>query len=108
MEIINIVTILIGVFAFSRVFLRYRESKINFGEFVFWSGIWLGAMCFALFPDIIHLLSNKAGFQRGMDLILAISTIVLYYLMFRAYVKHDEFEQKLTKVVREIAIKRAK
>lgn len=108
MEIIHIVVLVVGIFAISRAFLRWREGKINLGELLFWSGIWGGAMVFALFPGTLNLLSNKAGFRRGMDFLIAISVIVLFYLLFRVYVKLDETDQEITKVVREIAISRTK
>ncbi len=103
MSLIHIIVIVFGLFAISRAFLRYRENKIKLGEFLFWSGIWTGAMGFAFFPGLLNYLSNKAGFRRGMDFLIAISIIVLFYLIFRVYVKLDETGQDLTKIVREIA-----
>ena len=39
---------------------------------------------------------------------VALSVMVLFYLMFRLYVKMDELDQTITKMVREIAISKAK
>ena len=106
MEIIYIVVVVFGIFALSRALLRWRESRITFGEFLFWSFIWLGAMVFALFPSALGLLSNIAGFRRGMDFLIAVSIIVMFYLVFRVYVKLEDMEQSITKLVREIALKK--
>lgn len=108
MNLLAIIVIVFGVFALSRAFLRWRESKIKFGEFIFWGMIWIGAMLFAIFPDIMDLLSNLAGFKRGMDLLIAMSIIMMFYLVFRLYVKLDEHTIDITKLVREIAIKKGK
>jgi len=108
MDLIHVVVLVFGVFAVSRALLRWREAKITLGEFLFWCAIWIGAMVFALFPKLLELLSDKAGFRRGMDFLIAISIIVLFYLLFRVYVKIDETEQEITKVVRELAIRKRK
>jgi len=108
MNFIYILVLLFGVFAFSRAFKRWRESKITLGEFLFWTGVWISAVGFAVFPGTLDLLSGKVGFRRGMDLIISLSIIVLFYLLFRIYVKIEEVEQNITKVVREVAIYRKK
>ena len=108
MDLIHVIVLVVGFFAVSRVLLRWREGKINLGELVFWSGIWIGAMIFALFPGVLSFLSNRAGFRRGMDFLIAVSIIVLFYLLFRVYVKLDEIGQEISKVVRELAIKKSK
>jgi hypothetical protein len=108
MDLIHIFVLIFGLFAFSRALLRWRENKITLGEFLFWSAIWISALLFALFPGTLSLLSNKAGFRRGMDFVIAVSIIVLFYLLFRVYVVIDEIDQNITRVVREIAMKKKK
>lgn len=106
--LIHIFVLVFGLFAFSRAVLGFRRGSIKLAELLFWGGIWAAAILFALFPGILNLLSNVGGFMRGMDLVVATSVIVLFYLMFRLYVKLDEMDQTITKLVREIAISRAK
>ena len=108
MSILQIMVIVFGVFAISRAFLRWRESKIKLGELIFWGMIWVVAMVFALFPNSMDLLSDVAGFKRGMDLVIVMSIIVMFYLVFRLYVKLDENTVDITKLVREIAINKGK
>ncbi len=105
---IHIFVMVFGLFAFSRAVLGFRRGNIRLAELMFWSGLWVMAILFALFPGILEALSNVGGFMRGMDLVVATSIIMLFYLMFRLYVKLDEIDQTITKLVREIAISRAK
>jgi hypothetical protein len=97
-----------GLFAFSRAVLRYRGGSIRLAELLFWTGIWVLAIVFALFPSLLTLLSNVGGFGRGLDLVLVFSTVAAFYLIFRMYVKVDEQDQTITKLVREIAITKGK
>jgi hypothetical protein len=106
--IIQIVVFVFGLFAFSRAVMRYRGGSIKLAELLFWAGIWLLGIIFALFPDVLASLSDVGGFKRGMDLVMVCSIIVMFYLIFRMYVKIDEQDQSITKLVREIAVTKAK
>jgi hypothetical protein len=106
--IIQIVVFVFGLFAFSRAVLRYRGGSIRLAELLFWAGVWLLGIIFALFPNTLALLSDIGGFKRGMDLVLVCSIVLMFYLIFRMYVKVDEQDQTITKLVREIATGKAK
>ncbi len=105
MSIIQFLGVIFGLFAFSRVFLRWKEKKIKLAELVFWGSIWMLAIIFSLFPITLTLFSEVVGFRRGLDFIISFSIIVLFYLIFRLYIKLDETEQSITRLVREITIK---
>lgn len=107
-SIIQILVLAFGLFAFSRAVLRFKGGSIKLAELFFWAGVWALAILFSLFPGIIAWFSSLGGFQRGMDLLLAASIIILFYLMFRLYVKMDELDQSITRLVREITISKTK
>ncbi len=102
---IQIIAIVFALFAISRVILRVRDKKLTINEFIFWCIIWAGLIVLAIFPWIIVQMSGFFGFRRGLDLIIYLSIAVLFYLVFRMYVKTEEQEQKITKLVRELATK---
>ena len=108
MNIIQIIIILFVLFAWSRAFLRMRGKNISIGEFSFWSFIWIAVIFMALFPDVVSGLSIMVGVGRAVDLLMYISIILLFYLMFRLYVKMDTQAKETTKLVREIAMKNVK
>jgi len=85
-----------------------RGKSISIGEFFFWSMIWIAVIIVGIFPDIAVVLSGIVGIGRGVDLVLYTSIVLLFYLMFRLYVKIDAQTRETTKLVREIAIKDAK
>jgi len=106
-SIIQILLILFALFAWSRAFLRMRGKNISIGEFSFWSIVWLAVIIIGLFPELISNLSEIVGIGRGTDLAIYVSIILLFYLMFRLYVKVDSQNREVTKLVREIAINNA-
>ena len=108
MNVIQILVILFVLFAWSRAFFRMRDKNISIGEFSLWSIIWIAVLVVTIFPNLTSILSKIVGIGRGMDLAVYASVILLFYLMFRLYVKIDSQNKELTKLVRELAIRDAK
>ncbi len=106
--IIQVLIVLFVLFAWSRAFLRLRGKDISIGEFSFWSLIWVAVLMVALFPNLLSAVSKIAGIDRGMDLAVYVSILLLFYLIFRMYVGLDTQKNEITKLVREIAIRDAK
>ena len=104
MEIIQILGIIFALFAFSRAYLRFKDSKLTKNEFVFWALIWFVVIIIYIAPQILSLFSNILGIQRGMDLIIVISVVVLFYLIFRLYVQVEGMKKEITVLVRKVAL----
>jgi len=104
MEIIQILGIVFALFAFSRAYLRFKDNKLTKNEFVFWALIWFVVIIISIVPNILGLFSNILGIQRGMDLIIVISVVVLFYLIFRLYVQLEGVKREITALVRKVAL----
>ncbi len=108
MSLLEIFIIVFAFFAISRVLLRFRDKKVSIAETFFWLCLWLGLITLALIPDLLTIFTKSVGISRPVDFAVYLSLVLLFYLLFRLYVKSETLEQDLTKVVREIAIKRKK
>jgi small membrane protein len=104
MQLIQILIIVFALFALSRVFLRFRDNKLTKNEFLFWTLVWLAVVVFAFMPQVTSIVSSILGIGRGVDLVIYLSIIVLFYLMFRLYVKVDSIRKDITQLVRKFAI----
>ena len=102
--LIQIIAVIFGTFAVSRALLRAKDKKISLGELLFWLTIWSGLVFVVFFPSITGLVADVVGIGRGIDVIIYASIGLLFYLIFRLYVKLEETQQDLTKIVRELAI----
>lgn len=102
------ILIIFLLFAFSRVVLRFREGKVNFGMLVFWSGIWILASISVLQPDLTTFLAQKAGIGRGADAIIYLSLVLLFYLVYRTNVVIENLRQEITELTRIIALRKEK
>ena len=94
------IIIVFGIFALSRVLLRFKESKFSIMHLMFWIVIWGSTLVVAIFPYLLTYLN--------INLLVYFSIILLLYLSFRSYVGVVENDARLTKMVRYIAITRAR
>lgn len=104
LTIIQILAFVFVTFAASRAILRARDKKISIGELFFWLAIWGGLIFVVFFPNIISYIARFIGIGRGVDVIVYMSITLLFYLIFRLYVKLEETEREITKLVREHAL----
>ncbi len=97
---VTLLIIIFGIFALSRVLLRFKESKFSIMHLMFWLVIWGSTLVVAVFPQLLSYLN--------INLIVYFSILLLLYLSFRNYIGVVENDARLTKMVRYIAITRAK
>ena len=106
MEPIQIIAIIFALFALSRAALRLKDKSINSIQFIFWGLIWTAVIIIAFVPNITGFISKILGIGRGIDVLIYIGIILLFYLIFRIYVKIDKVERNITKIVRKITLKK--
>jgi len=102
--LIKIILILFVLFALYKVALRYRDKIISLQELILWTIFWFSAGFLVLFPDVTSYAAAWVGVGRGVDLVIYVAILILFYLMFRALAKLDKVEKEVTKVVRKAAL----
>ena len=95
MTILQFFAIIFSLFALSRVLLRTKDKKLTIPEFVFWIFIWSGLIVLAFVPYVSVALAEVVGIGRGIDFIIYVSVGLLFYLIFRLYIKIEEIEQQM-------------
>lgn len=98
MTLIQILTVIFVIFAGSRVILRFHDKAIGYGTFLFWSAIWTGVLLVIFNPGIADNTASFFGLQRGTDAMFFFAIIILFYLIFRLYVKLDILDKNITRV----------
>jgi len=102
---IQVIAIVFGIFALLKVILKMKNRKLLLNEFIFWSSIWAALIILSIFPQISEKIANFFGFTRGIDFFIVSSILLMFYLIFRIFIKLEELENKITKLSRSIAIK---
>jgi len=102
-----LVTIFI-VFILLKLFLQKQKNKISLLSFLIWVLLWLIVLVVFWIPDSTSYLAAWLGIGRGADLVVYVSILVIFYMIFKIFVRLNKIEEDITKVVREDAIKNVK
>src|SRR3989344_9209015 len=103
--LIQIILIVAIILIILRLIYKLRGRDIGLGQFSIWLIIWLMAILVIWYPKITSYLATKVGIGRGVDLVIYIFIIVVFYLMFRLLLRIEKIERHITGLVREMALK---
>lgn len=95
------------LFAISRAVLRYRDGAMSWRELAFWLLFWAGALTVVIWPGETARFADLLGIQRGADAVVYASVILVYYLVFRIYIKLNVIGHDITRLVRALAVEEA-
>ena len=101
----QILVILFCLYAAFRVGQKIKTRGLGKRWGAFWLAFWLGVGLVVALPWTTSLLAARLGVTRGVDLVMYVSVIALFYLVFRLTIKIEKLEGNITKLVREIALK---
>jgi len=59
-----------------------------------------------ILPQTASFLANLLGVGRGADLVIYLSILVLFYIVFRIFIRLDRLDREITKIVRELALQK--
>jgi hypothetical protein len=103
MTLLKIITALFVLFAVSRAYLRFKDRSLSIMSFISWILIWTLTLLFVFDPNLSNIIAETAGLGRGADAAFLLSIILLFYLIFRLYVKIDSIDKNLTTLVIELS-----
>jgi len=99
---------IIAIFVF-RLIIQKKKQKIKGNEFLFWLGFWtLGMLAIIFIRQIDRLLINLGFSGSGINFLLYISIIIIFYLIFKLRLTVAKTEENITKIARQIALNNAK
>ena len=101
----QLIVIIFCLYAAFRVWQKIKAKSLGTRWGAFWLVFWLGVGAVVALPWTTSLLASRLGVTRGVDLVIYVSVIVLFYLVFRLTLKIEKLEGNITKLVREIALR---
>ncbi len=103
--------IIVSLFTLVMVFKLFKQKqadKISTANFLIWLLLWLAILLVFWQPNSTSYLANILGIGRGADLVVYLSIIIVFYLLFRIFIRLNKIETDLTRLTREDAINHAK
>jgi len=96
----------IGIFFISISIIQLKRQKMGQGTFVIWSLIGFSAIIIGVVPSSVSLFQDLLGTQLSVSALLGIGVIFLFILVFYFHQKIDFLNQRITKLVSELAANR--
>ena len=93
------------LFALVKGILKYRYREMRTFQLLFWLVVWVGAAIIVSHPDTSIFLAELVGIGRGADLIIYVSFVIAFYLIFRIHLTLNRVEEEITQIVRSMALK---
>jgi hypothetical protein len=101
---IQILINLFALYAIFRVAQKIKQKSLTRGWGVLWILFWLVVGLVVSLPWTTSLLAARLGVTRGVDLVVYVSILALFYLVFRLTVKNEKLERNITELVRQVAL----
>ena len=104
MSVIQICILLFAGFALTRTVFQFKRGSLTIAWLVFWLLFWMGAGFVTALPQTTDAIARLVGVGRGADVVIYVSLIALFYFIFRLYIKIDQVEGEITRLVRKLAL----
>lgn len=101
---VQIVFLLIILMMITRVVQRWRGDAITGREFLFWLFFWFLAAALIAWPESLNRAADLLGVGRGVDVLIYLAVVSLFYLIFRLHVKNEQLERDITKLTRHLGL----
>lgn len=95
---------IISIIAIVWFITRYFKGKNSFVTVVLWSLFWIVVSLFAIFPNISITFAQLFGITRGLDFIIILVFVVLFYTVLKLYFIVDKMQNDLNTIVKEVAL----
>ena len=105
MSVIQIVILLFVLYVWLRLYLKFKKGELLLREFVEWFALWLLVALVTILPDAASYVANLLGVGRGADLVVYLALLLIFYLLFKIFLRLEKSEPQFTKVVREMALR---
>ncbi|MBI4117748.1 MAG: DUF2304 domain-containing protein [Parcubacteria group bacterium] len=92
---------------FGKLYAQRKKNRISGREYVFAILFFALSVVAIVIPDTTSYFAAFVGVGRGVDLILYIAVLSIFYTMFKLFIRLFRLEQSLSRLVSELAILRS-
>lgn len=100
---IQIILIIGSILFFYNTLRLIKKSKLSNEMAIIWIVWGISVILISIFPEIVYKLTALVGIQSPMNAIFLFMIFFLYCLSFYLYLKLSITEEKLKKVIQEVA-----
>ena len=108
MLLIQYVVILLVLLVLFKSFINLGKRKISILTFIFILLLLEILMIFVFVPGIVVAISELLNIERGKDFMIYSAIAILFYLIFRTYIKIELLDRDLSKLIKKISLNQLK
>jgi hypothetical protein len=106
--LIQYLLVLLVLLIVYRVVIKWRQGILSQRDFIFWAGFWLVVGFIVIIPETTSFLAELVGIGRGADLVVYLSIVLVFYIIFQMTIKMEKIERNVTKIIRAMALSEEK
>ena len=107
MVLFQILFLVFSLLAIVAIIRHKKESGLSSRGLFLWVIFWIMADVVVIWPGITNIFASKLGIGRGSDLVLYISIVLIFYILFKLHVKLESINRDITKIVRERSLEQS-
>ncbi|MBI4836199.1 MAG: DUF2304 domain-containing protein [Candidatus Abawacabacteria bacterium] len=107
-SLINLIAPLFALIMIANGISYFRRDQRTWRELLTWTFIWGGFGFLGAWPGSVDRLSGFLGIKSGLNVLIFSAIVILFYIVFQLITAYENLEMRLTKVIREQALKDAK
>lgn len=100
----QVIIIVVCGLLFLRSLFSFVRGRKSFRELFLSALIWGGFSLISLFPVLIQNFADLLGFELGVNALLVLSTLLIFYILLKQAIRQSKIEASITKMVRNIAL----
>ena len=108
MTLVQFIIVGLAALIIFKTILNFKEKKVTFKLFIFWTALWIIIMVAAVLPKITTFFSEILGIGRGVDVAVYFSIILIFFLLYRIIIHLEKIDQEITQIIRHLALKNSK
>lgn len=105
MLLIQILLLVFFAFAVIKAIMRWLSRDINLINLVYWIIFWSAAAVIVIWPDATFYLAKILGIGRGADLIVYVSLVIIFFLIFKLMATQEKQRREITEMTRALSLK---
>jgi hypothetical protein len=102
--LIQLLILFFVLFAVVSVFRRLVKKEISRGVATGWLALWVLICIAVLLPRTTEWVAEMLGVGRGVDAVMYLSIVVLFFLQYRTLLRMEKMEHAITEAVRRDAL----
>ena len=87
-----------------RTIRRFRDKTITQTSFIGWMLLWILGAGVIISPESTNRIADVVGVGRGVDVVVYVALVLIFYLLFRVHNRTITLEREITKLVRALAL----